>query len=82
MKRSQSGYPGPGIADSCGRADEPSLRHMELGDLVTWSGRRWIVRGVDPVSVTGRTVTLEDPESGECVNAPLDAVAGENTAGA
>jgi hypothetical protein len=55
---------------------------MELGDLVTWSGRRWIVRGVDPVSVTGRTVTLEDPESGECVNAPLDAVAGENASGA
>jgi len=48
---------------------------MELGDLVIWSGRRWIVRGVDPVSVTGRTVTLEDPESGRCVTAPLEDVA-------
>jgi hypothetical protein len=45
---------------------------MELGDLVTWNGRRWIVRGVDPVSVTGRTATLEDPETGESVMAPLD----------
>jgi hypothetical protein len=50
---------------------------MELGDLVTWNGRRWIVRGVDPVSVTGRTVTLEDPDSGEQVMAPLDDVSEE-----
>jgi hypothetical protein len=47
---------------------------MELGDLVIWNGRRWIVRGVDPVSVTGRTVTLEDPETGDAVTAPLDGV--------
>jgi hypothetical protein len=55
---------------------------MELGDLVIWCGRRWIVRGVDPVSVTGRTVTLEDAESGEIVNAPLDTVAEQNSPGA
>jgi|1186.fasta_scaffold360650_2 hypothetical protein len=47
---------------------------MELGDLVTWNGRRWIVRGFDPVSVTGRTVALEDPDTGETATAPLDRV--------
>ena len=47
---------------------------MELGDLVTWNGRRWIFRGVDPVSVTGRTVTLEDPDTGEQATALLDGV--------
>jgi hypothetical protein len=62
-------------------ADEQRTAAMELGDLVIWSGRRWIVRGVDPVSVTGRTVTLEDPESGECVSAPLDAVLAESAPG-
>jgi hypothetical protein len=73
--------PGSGIAEARGRADEPHTAAMELGDLVIWSGRRWIVRGVDPVSVTGRTVTLEDPESGECVTAPLDAVLAESAPG-
>ncbi len=45
---------------------------MELGDVVIWDGRRWIVRGFDPVSVTVRTVALEDPDTGEVVHAPLD----------
>jgi hypothetical protein len=53
---------------------------MELGDLVTWNGRRWILRGVDPVSVTGRTVTLEDPDTGEQATARLDGVCEDSEA--
>jgi hypothetical protein len=54
---------------------------MELGDLLTWNGRRWIVRGVDPVSVTGRAVTLEDPESGERVEVALEELPEERGSG-
>lgn len=47
---------------------------MELGDVVIWHGRRWIVRGFDPASVTEQTVVLEDPRTGEQVTAPLEEV--------
>ena len=59
------------MAEPSGGADPPFTAAMEIGDLVTWNGRRWIVRGFDPVSVTERTVALEDPDTGERVNAPL-----------
>jgi hypothetical protein len=50
---------------------------MELGKTLIWNGSRWIVRGFDPASVTERTVALENPETGERVDAPFDEVSDE-----
>jgi hypothetical protein len=44
---------------------------MEIGDLVTYQGRAYVLRGLEPMSVPNRRVELEDPESGEVIVAPL-----------
>lgn len=44
---------------------------MEIGDLVTWNGRTWVLRGLEPMSVPDRHAHLEDPATGERVRAPL-----------
>ena len=44
---------------------------MEIGDLVTWNGRAYYLRGLEPMSVPERRVQLEDAETGELVTAPL-----------
>jgi hypothetical protein len=47
---------------------------MRIGDLVTWNGRRYVVRGVDPMGLSERRADLEDPETGELVRAPVGEV--------
>jgi len=37
---------------------------MEIGTVVTFRGRSWYVRGLDPHGVTPRSVYLEDVDSG------------------
>ena len=44
---------------------------MEIGDLVTYQGRAYVLRGLEPMSVPDRRAELEDPESGETIVAPL-----------
>jgi hypothetical protein len=44
---------------------------MEIGDLVTYKGRAYVLRGLDPMGVPDRRVELEDAETGEHVSAPL-----------
>jgi hypothetical protein len=44
---------------------------MEIGDLVTYQGRAYVLRGLEPMSVPNRRAELEDPESGELIVAPL-----------
>jgi len=44
---------------------------MEIGDHVTWNGRAWILRGLEPMSVPQRHAHLEHPVTGERVRAPL-----------
>jgi hypothetical protein len=44
---------------------------MEIGDLVTYNGRTYVLRGLDPTGVPDRSVELEDSESGEHISAPL-----------
>ena len=44
---------------------------MKIGDLVTYQGRSYVLRGIEPMSVPNRRAELEDPESGEVVVAPL-----------
>jgi hypothetical protein len=47
---------------------------MRIGDLVTWNGRRYVVRGVDPMGLSERRADLEDPETGELVRVPVGEV--------
>jgi hypothetical protein len=47
------------------------LRQMRIGDLVTWQGRAYYLRGLEPMSVPDRRVQLEDAETGEAVTAPF-----------
>jgi hypothetical protein len=44
---------------------------MEIGDLVTYQGCAYVLRGLDPMGVPDRRVELEDPESGEHISVPL-----------
>ena len=44
---------------------------MKIGDLVTYQGRAYVLRGLEPMSVPNRRVELEDPVSGEVIVAPL-----------
>ena len=44
---------------------------MQIGDQVTHRGRRYVLRGLDPMSVPGRLADLEDPETGERVRVPV-----------
>jgi hypothetical protein len=47
---------------------------MQIGDLVIYKGRAYVLRGLDPMSVPDRRAELEDPESGERVSVPFDEV--------
>jgi hypothetical protein len=44
---------------------------MEIGDLVTYQGRAYVLRGLEPMSVPNRRAELGDPESGEVILVPL-----------
>ncbi|MGH2971589.1 MAG: hypothetical protein ACRDLE_05570 [Gaiellaceae bacterium] len=43
-----------------------------MGDDVTFNGRVYRVRGISPMSASPRRVLLEDVETSENVEAPLD----------
>ncbi|HWN21541.1 MAG TPA: hypothetical protein VNP93_06175 [Gaiellaceae bacterium] len=45
---------------------------LQIGALVTWRGRLWVLRGIDPMSVAERRAELEDRVSGERLQAPLE----------
>jgi hypothetical protein len=44
---------------------------MEIGEVVTYEGRPYVLRGLDPMGVPDRRVELEDPETGEHITVPL-----------
>ena len=44
---------------------------MEIGDHVTWNGKTWVLRGLEPMSVPERHAHLEDTVTGERARAPL-----------
>jgi hypothetical protein len=50
---------------------------MKIGDLVLYQGRRYYLRGLDPMSVPERQAFLEDAETGDEVTAPIDEIAPE-----
>jgi hypothetical protein len=47
------------------------LAAVEIGDLVNYRGKAYVLRGLEPMSVPDRRVELEHPESGEVVVVPL-----------
>lgn len=47
---------------------------MKIGDLVTYEGRSYVLRGLEPMSVPDRRAELEDVETGERIVAPLTEV--------
>ena len=47
---------------------------MEIGDVVSYQERAYVLRGLDPMSVPDRRAELEDLETGEVVSVPLTEV--------
>jgi hypothetical protein len=43
---------------------------MKIGELVSYEGKLYVLRGVEPMSVSDRKAELEDPASGERLRAP------------
>jgi len=48
-----------------------ALRNMRIGDPVIYRGKRYVLRGLDPMSVPDRRADLEDSETGELIRAPF-----------
>jgi len=44
---------------------------MRIGDLVSYHGTQYVLRGLDPMSVPDRQAELEDPATGERLRVPL-----------
>jgi hypothetical protein len=44
---------------------------MKIGDPVLHAGRRYFLRGLDPMSVPNRRAVLEDAQTGEETTAPI-----------
>jgi len=44
---------------------------MRIGDFLDYEGKRYIVRGLDPMGVPERRVDLEDAETGETIRVPI-----------
>ena len=56
-----------------GMASVPTAA-MQIGDLVTYQGRAYLLRGLEPMSVPDRRALLDDAKTGERVMAPLQEV--------
>jgi hypothetical protein len=54
---------------------------MEIGDLVTYKGRAYVLRGLDPMSVPDRRADLQDPDTGERLTVAFEEVSDPPTAG-
>ena len=44
---------------------------MRIGDVIIWKGRRYVLRGLEPMSVPDRCAELEDEATGERVEVPV-----------
>ena len=44
---------------------------MRIGDPVIYRGRRYVLRGLDPMGLPDRRADLEDCETGELVRVPV-----------
>ena len=48
---------------------------MRIGDLLDYEGKRYILRGLDPMGVPDRRADLEDVETGESIRVPISELA-------
>jgi hypothetical protein len=48
------------------------MTDIHVGDLVTYDGRVLRVRGISPMSASPRRVLLEDVDTNDAFEAPLD----------
>jgi hypothetical protein len=44
---------------------------MRIGDPVIYRERRYVLRGLDPMSVPDRLADIEDAETGEVIRVPF-----------
>jgi hypothetical protein len=44
---------------------------MQIGCDVIYMGRRYVLRGLEPMGVSDRRAEVEDPESGELLLVPV-----------
>ena len=44
---------------------------MQIGCDVIYKGKRYVLRGLEPMSVPDRRAEVEDPESGELLCVPI-----------
>jgi hypothetical protein len=44
---------------------------MRIGDFLDYEGRRYILRGLDPMGVPERRADLEDVETGESIRVAI-----------
>ena len=44
---------------------------MRIGDPVTYQGKRYILRGLDPMGIPDRLADIEDVETGEVIRVPF-----------
>jgi hypothetical protein len=54
---------------------------MKIGDPVLYQGRRYYLRGFDPMSVPDRRAVLEDAETGEELRVPVAELESNGAAG-
>jgi hypothetical protein len=54
---------------------------MEIGEVVTYEGKSYVLRGLDPMGVPDRNAQLEDLETGEFLVVPLASVVPGGAAG-
>jgi hypothetical protein len=51
------------------------MRDFHIGDRVTFSDRAFYVRGLSPMSAPRRSIQLEDAQTGERIEVPVDELA-------
>ena len=44
---------------------------MRIGDFLDYEGKRYILRGLDPMGVPERRADIEDPDTGEVIRVPV-----------
>jgi hypothetical protein len=50
---------------------------MTLGETVIYEGQRYVLCGLEPMSVSDRHAVLQDPENGAILWVPIELVATE-----
>ena len=73
-----TGIPESGIAHTSAADDTGRTRPaagacgaMRIGDPVTYRGKRYVLRGLDPMGIPDRLADIEDVETGEVIRVPV-----------